>query len=418
MPPIIIAENISKMYRIGAQQHSTTFRDAFDSYVHRILHPKKYASSKNENLIWALKNVSFTIHEGEVVGIIGRNGAGKSNLLKILSRITAPTEGTVRMRGRVASLLEVGTGFSGELTGRDNIFLNGAILGMKRSEIIRKFDEIVSFAETGKFIDTPVKHYSSGMFMRLAFAVAAHLEPEILIIDEVLAVGDAQFQKKCIGKMEDVSKLGRTVLFVSHNMKAIRQLCSRTLLLRRGELVADGPTLSVTEQYLQEDVPLAHTLQIIPSLLSTIPDDENFVWKNIVFYQNGARVNETITCDQDLEIKIDYEIKKRTEGLRIYLDFSDDDETLLFRSFSDERKEGQLVFESGSYSSAVRIPGDVLTPMKYDIGIYSCIHNYRYCNPAHGIHLPINVVHQKEENQYEHAQGLIGVNFDWKTVKA
>jgi lipopolysaccharide transport system ATP-binding protein len=203
---------------------------------------------------WALKDVSFDVQEGEVLGIIGRNGAGKSTLLKILSRITEPTAGRVTLRGRVASLLEVGTGFHPELTGRENIFLNGAILGMTRAEIRKKFDEIVAFAEVERFLDTPVKHYSSGMYVRLAFAVAAHLEPEILVVDEVLAVGDAQFQKKCLGKMQDVSsKEGRTVLFVSHNMVAVRSLCSRAILLRTGQKIADAPVNDVLNVYQNQN---------------------------------------------------------------------------------------------------------------------------------------------------------------------
>jgi lipopolysaccharide transport system ATP-binding protein len=202
---------------------------------------------------WALKDVSFEIQQGEVVGVIGRNGAGKSTLLKILSRITEPTIGRIRIKGRVASLLEVGTGFHQELTGRENIFLNGAILGMTKAEIKRKFDEIVAFSEVERFLDTPVKRYSSGMYVRLAFAVAAHLEPEILIVDEVLAVGDASFQKKCLGKMQDVSmRQGRTVLFVSHNMVAVQSLCRKALLLVDGQLVETGPTSTIVTRYLQE----------------------------------------------------------------------------------------------------------------------------------------------------------------------
>jgi lipopolysaccharide transport system ATP-binding protein len=204
---------------------------------------------------WALQEVSFEIQQGEVVGIIGRNGAGKSTLLKILSRITEPTRGRICLRGRVASLLEVGTGFHQELTGRENIFLNGAILGMSRAEIQRKFDEIVAFSEVEKFLDTPVKRYSSGMYVRLAFAVAAHLEPEILIVDEVLAVGDAQFQKKCLGKMEQVARGGRTVLFVSHNMAAVQALCTRAIYLREGRLKEIGPVTPVTQRYLAEGAP-------------------------------------------------------------------------------------------------------------------------------------------------------------------
>ena len=204
---------------------------------------------QSKNDFWALKDISFEVWEGEVFGIIGGNGAGKSTLLKILSRITLPTRGRAQMYGRLASLLEVGTGFHPELTGRDNIYLNGAILGMKQAEIVRKFDEIVAFAEVDKFIDTPVKHYSSGMYLRLAFAVAAHLDPEILLVDEVLAVGDMAFQKKCLGKMDAVAKEGRTVLFVSHNLQAISQLTHRCLLLSDGQLLFDGPTAQALEKY-------------------------------------------------------------------------------------------------------------------------------------------------------------------------
>jgi lipopolysaccharide transport system ATP-binding protein len=208
--------------------------------------------SSQDDVIWALKDVSFEVKQGEVVGIIGRNGAGKSTLLKILTRITEPTSGSVKLYGRVSSLLEVGTGFHPELTGRENIYLNGAILGMRKAEINRKFDEIVEFAEIEKFLDTPVKRYSSGMYVRLAFAVAAHLEPEILLVDEVLAVGDAQFQKKCLGKMGDVSKEGRTVLFVSHNMAAISTLCSRVLLFDHGEITGIGSPQRVISDYLSQ----------------------------------------------------------------------------------------------------------------------------------------------------------------------
>jgi lipopolysaccharide transport system ATP-binding protein len=203
-------------------------------------------------LLWALKSVSFEVKRGEVLGVIGRNGAGKSTLLKILSRITEPTEGCVEIHGRVGSLLEVGTGFHSELTGRENIFLNGAILGMKKAEVARKFDEIVAFAEVEKFLDTPVKHYSSGMYMRLAFAVAAHFEPEILLVDEVLAVGDAAFQKKCIGKIRAVAGVGRTVVFVSHNMGAVNSLCTRALCMANGKIQAVGPTQDVVSDYLSE----------------------------------------------------------------------------------------------------------------------------------------------------------------------
>ncbi len=256
---VIRVENLSKKYVIAHQQPEryTALRDVIANRAQALLNPFRKQKSKSQNSqeeFWALKDVSFEIKQGDRVGIIGRNGAGKSTLLKILSRITEPTTGRVRIQGRVASLLEVGTGFHPELTGRENIYLNGAILGMSRVEIKKKFDEMVAFAEVEKFLDTPVKRYSSGMYVRLAFAVAAHLEPEILVVDEVLAVGDAQFQKKCLGKMEDVGKEGRTVLFVSHNMSTVRQLCTRACLLAHGSVVYSGSPSEAISQYMQESL--------------------------------------------------------------------------------------------------------------------------------------------------------------------
>lgn len=250
--PSILVENLSKKYNIGlTQQRYDTLRDQL---VDIISSPFKQRNKNGEvGTFWALKDVSFEVMQGEVLGIIGRNGAGKSTLLKLLSRITEPTSGRAVINGRVGSLLEVGTGFHPELTGRENVFLNGAILGMQRSEINRKFDEIVAFAEISKFLDTPVKRYSSGMYVRLAFAVAAHLEPEILLVDEVLAVGDIEFQKKCLGKMDDVAKLGRTVLFVSHNMNAIQRLCTETIFIDKGEMVEKGPTREVVSRYISSN---------------------------------------------------------------------------------------------------------------------------------------------------------------------
>ncbi len=254
--PIIRVEALGKQYRIGARGRG--YKTIRETLVDAVISPFRRLNSKSrsdagnvESLIWALKDVSFEVQTGEVLGIIGRNGAGKSTLLKILSRITEPTEGRIEIRGRVASLLEVGTGFHGELTGRENVYLNGAIMGMRKAEIDRKFDEIVAFAEVEKFVDTPVKRYSSGMYLRLAFAVAAHLEPEILLVDEVLAVGDAAFQKKCLGKMGDVAREGRTVLFVSHNMGAVSNLCGDVLWIDRGQLRRRGAAPEVIGTYLQ-----------------------------------------------------------------------------------------------------------------------------------------------------------------------
>lgn len=250
----ITVQSLGKSFRIGQGQRRARYGMLRDKIVSLFSMPARWISHGSRGsgveTIWALKDVSFTIEQGDVVGVIGRNGAGKSTLLKILSRITEPTEGTADIYGRIGSLLEVGTGFHPELTGRENIFLNGAILGMKKTEISAKFDDIVDFSEVAKFIDTPVKHYSSGMYLRLAFAVAAHLNPEILLIDEVLAVGDAAFQKKCLGKMGEVSRLGRTVMFVSHNMDAILNLCPRCMVIDSGRLVFTGPSEDAVRFYL------------------------------------------------------------------------------------------------------------------------------------------------------------------------
>ncbi len=265
MSPIISIENLSKCYLVGHQsaqrERYTSLRDVLARNTKNFLRNgrdmmlgRQVVHGDDIEEFWALKDVSVEIERGDVVGIIGRNGAGKSTLLKILSRITEPTGGRITLRGRVASLLEVGTGFHPELTGRENIFLNGAILGMTRAEIMRKFDEIVGFSEVERFLDTPVKRYSSGMYVRLAFSVAAHLDPEILIVDEVLAVGDSQFQKKCLGKLKDVTGSGRTVLFVSHNMAAIKALCTRAMLLRNGTLVMAGEVDHIVDEYFRHSV--------------------------------------------------------------------------------------------------------------------------------------------------------------------
>ncbi len=267
----IRVENIGKLYRLGDSKQNSTLRETI---MHTLGAPGRVwkrlsgprPASKSQEWLWALRNIGFEVKRGELVGVIGRNGAGKSTLLKVLSRITSPTEGFADITGRVGSLLEVGTGFHPELTGRENIFLNGAILGMRKMEIARKFDEIVAFSEVERFLDTPIKHYSSGMYMRLAFAVAAHLETEILIVDEVLAVGDAEFQKKCLGKMEDVSRGGRTVLFVSHSMPAIQRLCKRGILLSKGTVECDGPVAEVVERYLSVHASGAYTAAADPSI--------------------------------------------------------------------------------------------------------------------------------------------------------
>ena len=277
MRPAIVVENLSKSYRIGAGPRGervgtySTLRESLATAVagplrrlrSRVRRRGGAAAGDGTESVWALRDVSFEVRPGEVLGVVGRNGAGKSTLLKILSRITSPTSGSAELRGQVGSLLEVGTGFHPELTGRENIYLNGSILGMPRREVARKFDEIVEFAEIGKYLDTPVKRYSSGMYTRLAFAVASHLEPEILVVDEVLAVGDAAFQKKCLGKMGQVSRHGRTVLFVSHNMTAVKSLCTRAILVEAGRVALDGSVDEVVNRYLTAGTDMSRT-GIIP----------------------------------------------------------------------------------------------------------------------------------------------------------
>jgi lipopolysaccharide transport system ATP-binding protein len=306
--PAITIENLGKRYTIGHQRaKGDGLRHAIEEAIRR---PVSWLRSRRQEKLqqvdfWALKDVSLQIKQGEVVGIIGRNGAGKSTLLKILSRITVPTEGRIRIDGRVASLLEVGTGFHQELTGRENIFLNGAILGMARAEIIRKFDEIVQFSEIEEFLDTPVKRYSSGMYVRLAFAVAAHLDPEILIVDEVLAVGDTAFQKKCLGKMGSIAQSGRTVLFVSHNMEAVRSLCQRGVWMKDGRVHEDGKADEIVEAYF-------NSISDERSFSCANPDYGLFINK-VVLRNNRGEESSQFCPGDDLVVEITYDAQKRIE---------------------------------------------------------------------------------------------------------
>ena len=325
-------EGVGKRYRIGAAQAS--YRTLREAIVDAALAPfrrlgaaaDRDAPHSKGNTIWALKDVTFEVKQGEVLGVIGRNGAGKSTLLRILSRITKPTEGKVRLVGRVGSLLEVGTGFHAELTGRENVYLNGAILGMRRAEIDKRFDEIVSFAETEQFLDTPVKHYSSGMHLRLAFSVAAHLQPEILLVDEVLAVGDAAFQKKCIGKMEDVARLGRTVLFVSHNLAAVMQLCPRSMLLDRGHVSAIEDSETVIRRYLASALASRASVELSSDAGRQGSRSVLLEWAEIRDADNSARqrfsIGEDVTVAFGLRVMDEGRLSQRVK-LAIQLRSSD-----------------------------------------------------------------------------------------------
>jgi lipopolysaccharide transport system ATP-binding protein len=308
---VIQVENLGKKYVLGRKQESyTSLRDVLANGAKTILNPFQKQKSQIQNSqdeFWALKDLSFEIKQGERVGIVGRNGAGKSTLLKVLSRITEPTKGRINIKGRVASLLEVGTGFHPELTGRENIYLNGAILGMSKEEIQRKFDEIVAFAEIEKFLDTPVKRYSSGMYVRLAFAVAAHLEPEILIVDEVLAVGDAQFQKKCLGKMEDVGKEGRTVLFVSHNMATVTTLCQRSIWLIGGQVHMDGDAEHITSKFLTYGA--EHSGEVV--LNSSNEQNQRFWFKRVSLINSERNIVSVFDIREPIKIRLEYSATQR-----------------------------------------------------------------------------------------------------------
>lgn len=370
MHPAICVDNLAKSYRLGLT-HSGSVRELVNRAASRILRrarraavapaaEKTVATGGNE-LFWALRDVSFDVQPGKVVGIIGKNGAGKSTLLKILSRITPPTTGRVETRGRVASLLEVGTGFHPELTGRENVFLNGAILGMMRREVARKLDDIVAFAEVEQFLDTPVKRYSSGMYVRLAFAVAAHLDPEILIVDEVLAVGDAGFQKKCLGKMSEVSSAGRTVLFVSHNMIAVKSLCEHALWLVNGTVATFGPTQAVVGEYLSENKQSTHERRW--DRVEDAPGDATGRLLSIEMRPYGA-AGEQPTVESPIDIISEFFTEQSGVELSVGLHVFDSHDNCLFVS------ESSTILSAGHQVRALcRIPANLLNDGAYRIDV-------------------------------------------------
>lgn len=384
---VIKVENLSKRYRIGGHKGYKTFRETLVGAVKRPFYrlnsvlsnvprmTNKPDSTNPNNFIWALKDVSFEVQHGDVIGIIGRNGAGKSTLLRTLSQITQPTEGRVELRGRVGSLLEVGTGFHPELTGHENIYLYGAILGMDRWEVTRKFNEIVAFAELEKFIETPVKRYSSGMYMRLAFAVSAHLEPEILLVDEVLAVGDAAFQKKCLGKMDDVSKEGRTVLFVSHNMNAIEQLCTSALLLENGRLQDfDKDVRSLIKQYLfnQDDEMMSS------EWINSDNEFQNPWFKPLRFFICDAFGNKRsmpLNNDSEICVQIEAEIRGIDTSLTVGYAIYAENGNLLYWSYqTDGPEKSWPKLHDGFCILRSRIPKRFLNEGAYRIELIGGLH--------------------------------------------
>jgi lipopolysaccharide transport system ATP-binding protein len=363
MEPIISVRGLGKSYRIqtGERKPYRTLRDDIADFGKGLL-KGQWGNSKTEEF-WALKDIDFDIYPGEVVGIIGRNGAGKSTLLKILSRVIQPTTGEAILHGRVASLLEVGTGFHPELTGRENIFMSGAVMGMKKIEIKQKFDEIVAFSEIEKFLDTPVKRYSSGMYVRLAFAVAAHLEPEILLVDEVLAVGDAAFQKKCLGRMEDATaKEGRTVLFVSHNMTALQSLCKTAVLLENGSIIKNAQSNEVVTQYLK--IASASTRKQVWNDLETAPGDENVRLQRVCITPDTEEILENITVLTPVRIEFDFWNFLCDTVLNISIVLYNLEEVCIFNSFSEPK-----IFSNGLVRGICYIPGDLLNAGIYRVRV-------------------------------------------------
>jgi len=445
---VIQVDNLWKKYRLGVLG-TGTLRHDFNRWCHRLLgKPDPYAkvgeapsaeqgarSTKQGALpapcsplsapgsplpaptsaplahdeMWALRGVSFEVKQGEILGIIGRNGAGKSTLLKILSRVTAPTSGLVRIKGRIASLLEVGTGFHPELTGRDNIFLNGAILGMTKAEIKKKFDEIVDFSGVEQFIDTPVKRYSSGMYVRLAFAVAAHLEPEILIVDEVLAVGDAQFQRKCLGKMGEVAKGGRTVLFVSHNMTAVQSLCHRSLLLAEGELIADGSVVTVVTRYLREAQGAKEEKQWTDP--QTAPGNEIIRIKRVRIMPDGD--SDLMTMQTPLCIETEYWVVKVGAATHLtYHLINEQGVTVLTTGCASE------IRNTGCYRTSFQIPGNLLNSGGYSLKLLIVVNENQVAYENDGI-ASFNVVDAAERNHAYMGRepGVVQPPLEWNTPR-
>ncbi len=388
MRPVIQVEHLSKVYQLGQIGTGTISRDLERFWATKIrgkedpflrIGERNDRTLKGESdVVFSLRDINMEIRQGDTVGIIGKNGAGKSTLLKILSRVTTPSAGCIKIKGRVASLLEVGTGFHPELTGKENIFLNGAIMGMKKKEIQSRLDEIIAFSGVERYIDTPVKRYSSGMYVRLAFAVAAHLASEILIVDEVLAVGDAEFQKKCLGKMKDVSTgEGRTVLFVSHNMQAINTLCERTILLEKGGVRFDGHTKSGMEIYLSSLTGLLDQEEL-ENTLRALGEDADFELTGLSFRQEGTDGFEFLS-DQPVYIQFDYQIKKKVTGLRVGFDIIDKStEAILFRTYHDDNEQVIDALEPGFYRSTITLHADFLKAGAYLVDILVGIHNVRW----------------------------------------
>jgi len=419
----IKVEGISKRYRIGMMfERPDTLRDVIVSNFQktgRRIKGELKATRDEQNHIWALRDISFDVQKGQVLGIVGRNGAGKSTLLKILSRVTDPTEGYGEINGRVGSLLEVGTGFHPELTGRENIFLNGAILGMHRQEIEKKFDEIVAFSEVEKFIDTPVKRYSSGMYLRLAFAVAAHLEPEILVVDEVLAVGDADFQRKCLGKMGDVAQQGRTVLFVSHNMSAILRLTQETLVLDKGHILMRAPTPQAVDFYL--NMGLAKQGERIWEK-SEIPESAApFQPIALRVLDNQGRVVDTARSTDGFDIEFEYNLHEAVTGLRVGFYLITTRGETVFTTFDTDNTdafEKQVSRSAGHYFSRCHIPANLMNEGRFVVGVNASTYRIkRYFQDEQALTFTIDATGAPGMHWPEARLGAVRPDLKWQITK-
>jgi lipopolysaccharide transport system ATP-binding protein len=409
--PIIEVQDISKCYQLGAIG-ATRLRDDVERVWHRFTGQSEKTKEKQ---FWALRDVSFQVQPGEIVGIIGRNGAGKSTLLKILSRITEPTSGEILMRGRVASLLEVGTGFHGDLTGRENIFLNGAILGMSKEEIRSKLDEIIAFAEIEKFIDTPVKRYSSGMYVRLAFAVAAHLEPEILIVDEVLAVGDASFQKKCLGKIGEIAKGGRTVLFVSHNMQTVRQLCEKVLVLREGENIYLGEVHAGIMAYMgqkRQNEPFQIDLETFPRTIAS----EGAHFKKLEFLDENGLPAIQFKRRSILTVSIQFQVCRPLKSLDIPMALVHVEGQRVFsESYSDQL--GKAVLEPGDYTLNFTLPLQFLKLESYFL-VIGLFDSGKQCDLVEGLPMPEIIEPDCDPYLESRRWGVVRLPVSWNSIQS
>jgi lipopolysaccharide transport system ATP-binding protein len=412
----IRVENLGKEYRIGTQIDSyPTLRDTLMDVVKWPVRMLRHGYSSSVESIWALREISFDVRQGELLGVIGRNGAGKSTLLKILSRVTEPSEGYAEIHGRVGSLLEVGTGFHPELTGRENIFLNGAILGMKRGEIESKFDEIVDFSGVEKFIDTPVKRYSSGMYLRLAFAVAAHMEPEILVVDEVLAVGDAEFQRKCLGKMGDIAQEGRTVLFVSHNMSAIQRLTKEAIVLEKGKMILRAPSAQAVDYYLSSG--FAQTGERT-WMADEVPTDASpFHPMALRVRSLQGKVVDTVRSTEPVTIDFEYRLSAPVSDLRVGIYLLNTHGEHIFTSFdTDDQSQYERygVRPAGSYLSRCTLPADYLNEGRYILGVNASVFRMRrFFQDEHALAFAVDSTGAPGMQWLETRLGLMRPRLSW-----